>query len=556
MLKRLALRRFVFIQETETEFSDGFCALTGETGAGKSLLVDALSLLAGARPTAGMNPPGKDGFEIEAVFDVSDCPAASDFLAQNELCTDEQEMIARRVGGEKKSKAFINGRQTPLSVLAEAVSLTADICGQNAHYSLRKPSAQRAFVDEFGGSEDAAAQTAQAHREWSAAHATLQSAREDAGSAKLRTEQLQEEIAELESAGFSEQKWQEQNRLLTRLSHVQDLAEGGATALQDLEQGAAKLSEARRRLRDLSKLDSELAAPAQCAEEAETAANEAAHALSRLAENLHTEPAAQQEAEAFVAEAHRLARKYQLPDPANLSRLLAEKQSELASLTSQTDIAALEKTEKKLHASFIAACGVLSKKRSVAGKDLQKKTNSLLSKLAMPDARLHVNLEKLDSPGAHGAERVELEISTRKDAPPGALADVASGGELSRLGLALQIAAGGRRAKPVIVFDEVDAGVGGAAASEVGRLLQTLGQTRQVLCVTHLAQVAAHADSHWRVLAQTQNGSRAAKVEKLSLPGRIEEIARIVGGAKINDAARANAEDLLEQSRRKQEKKQ
>ena len=510
MLKRLALRRFVFIREAAVELGGGFCAFTGETGAGKSLLVDALSLLAGGRPVAGMAMPGAESFEVEAVFEL---PGAAEFLRGNDLESEdgaEGEMLVRRVFGGRRARAYINGRQVSSAVLAEAVSNAVDICGQHDYYSLRKPAAQRAFIDGCGGAAEAAA-VRESHRRWAAADLELRRAQESAAAAKLRRESLREEIAELRGVNFSAAAWESQNSILTRLANAEDLAAGGGEAMHILEENVlAGLSRARRRLSELSRLDQKIAAPLQCMEESAAAAEEAARALAKFAEELRPDPEARAAAESFVAESHRLARKYQLPDPALLESCITEKESELAALEAQTDIAALEKTAAKLGEEFYTACAALTQKRRAAAAALEKKTGAILRKLAMPEAKLRVLLSPLEPPDARGAEHVELRIATRKDAAPGALSDVASGGELSRLGLALQLAGGG--AKPVAVFDEVDAGIGGAAASAAGGFLQTLGESRQVLCVTHLAQVAAHADIHWRVRAVEKEGARRRKL--------------------------------------------
>ena len=547
MLKRIALRRFVFIREAVVEFGRGFCAFTGETGAGKSLLVEALSLLAGARPVSGMLMPGAENFEIEAVFAADG--AAADFLRENDLEGEDGEMLARGVFGGPRTRAYINGRRVPSSVLADAVSLAVDICGQHEYYSLRKPAAQRAFIDGCGGAAEAAA-VRESHRQWTAAAEQLRRARESAEDARLRRESLAEEIAELNGINFSAAAWESENLLLTRLSNAEDLAAGGGEALRILEDTILSgLSRARRRLSELSRLDEKIAAPLQCIDESAAAAEEAARTLSRYADELRSDPEALAKAENFVAEAHRMARKYRLLDPALLESFISEKEKEYAALESSADAASLEKTESKLRAEFAAKCKLLTQKRRAAKNMLEKKTGAILQKLSMPEAKLHVALSPLDSPGAHGAERTELLVSTRKDAPPGALAEVASGGELSRLGLALQLAGGGT--KPVAVFDEVDAGIGGAAASAAGGFLRALGESRQVLCVTHLAQVAAHADLHWRVRAVKQNGARAAEIKQLSDEERTEELARIVGGAAPGNAARANAAELLRQARKK-----
>lgn len=547
MLKRLVLRRFVFIREIAVELGGGFCAFTGETGAGKSLLVDALSLLAGGRAAPGMQMPGAESFEVEAVFEHA---GAAAFLRENDLEMEDggEEMAVRRVFGGR-TRAYINGRQVSSAVLAEAVSNAVDICGQHEYYSLRKPAAQRAFLDGCGAAEESAA-VRELYRRWAAAKAELQRAQETAAAAKLRRDSLREEIAELRAANFSAAAWETQNRVLTRLANAEDLAEGGGEALHILEEHIlGGLARARRRLSELARLDEKLAAPLQCMEESAAAAEEAARALGRFAEELRPDPESRAAAENFVAEAHRLARKYQTADPALLEECLAGKEQELAGLEKQTDIKTLQQNAANLQKEFSAACAVLTKKRRAAAAMLEKKTGAILQKLSMPEAKFRVALLPLENPDGRGAEQVELQIATRKDAPPGALADVASGGELSRLGLALQLAGGG--AKPVAVFDEVDAGIGGAAASAAGGFLQTLGQSRQVLCVTHLAQVAAHADLHWRVRAVKENGARAAEIKQLSETERIEELARIVGGAAPGKAARANAAELLRQAQNK-----
>ena len=545
MLRHLTMRRFVFIREATVDFGDGFCVLTGETGAGKSLLADALALLGGARPAPGMIMPGAEDFELEAVFDVSECPPAALFLTENELHGDENDMLVRRIVDGKRSRAFINGRQVPLSLLSDAMSGVAEICGQHNHYSLRKPAAQQAFLDSCGCVKEASLVRA-AHTKWSAADTDLRLAREQMEEGKLRRAALTEELIELEAVGFTEERWEEQNRLFSRLSNMQNLADGCAEAITALEDSATSgLSTAVRRLSELSRIDDKLAAPLQCAEEAAAAVNEAARTLGRYTDELGGEPQQLSDAENFIAESHRLARKYRLPSPSSLGECITEKKTEAERLDAQADIAGLEKTELELRKKFTAACKSLTQKRKTASASLEKNTTSLLRRLSMPQARLQVKITPSESPGAHGAERVELQITTRKDTQPGTIADVASGGELSRLGLALQLAAD-ERGKPVMVFDEVDTGIGGAAASVVGELLQTLGKSRQVLCVTHLAQVAAHADFH---LCASKDGDSI--IREINGDARVEELARIVGGAKINDAARANAADLLTQAKRK-----
>lgn len=544
MLKRLALRRFVFIEEAEAEFEGGFCALTGETGAGKSLLVDALALLAGARPVPGMVKAGADDFEIEAAFSIAGNDALRAFLRDLALDGNEDEMIVRRIAGARKL-AFINGRRFPQSALSEAMSAAVEICGQHNHYSLRKPAAQRAFLDSFGGAEEEARTVRREHQRWVAAESALKEAESDAESAARRRAELEAQVAELQTLGFSVEKWEQDNLDLTRLANIDDIAAACSDSLRLLEDKAGEgLSGARRLLKEAMKSDPGLAEAAKCIDQAEAAAGEAVRVLSLHSAGVTADPERRAAAENFIAAAHHLARKHRLPDPGKIGEFLEEKESELAALDAGGGLEALRKEEENARAAFGAACATLTKKRKSAAKRLEKEVSAMLRQLAMPDATFEARLEKLAEAGAGGAERADFHVSARKDVPPGPLANTASGGELSRLGLALQIAAGGGRAAPVFVFDEVDSGVGGATAAIVGALLQRLGESRQVLCVTHLAQVAAHADSHWKVGGD-------AHVQKLSDQARIDEIARIVGGEVVGDAARANAADLLKQSQRK-----
>ncbi|MDM5147790.1 DNA repair protein RecN [Candidatus Persebacteraceae bacterium Df01] len=549
MLLRLALRRFVVIEEVQIDFATGFCVLTGETGAGKSLLVDALALLAGGRMTGSRIMPGADAAEVEAVFDVVECPTLVQWLEDNALPADE-EFVVRRVLSAQKSRAFINGRQVPLTVAADAVSQLVDICGQHAHYSLRKAAAHRELLDSCAHADDEIASVQQAHRLWSSANETLSAAQKSAADIQRQQAVLEEEIAELDALHFSLERWELESAQLTRLEHVADLAVGCAQAQQALEgdDGAEHgLVQAQRALESLRRLDDALSEPLECLEQALVASNEAVRALSAYADQLQPDPAAQEAADTFIAAAHRLARKYQLAAPTQLEELLNAKKAQAAQ-GAAADIEVLTAKEQRTRKGLLAASRRLSGKRKRAAEKLEESVSIMLPQLAMPEARLTVQLTSLDFPDVHGGERVELLINTRKNAVPAPIAEVASGGELSRLGLALQIAAGRERPRPIAVFDEVDGGIGGATAAVVGKMLQTLGESRQVLCVTHLAQVAACAAHHWRVRTVDIRGIRGVEIQKLSTGEREEELARIVGGAVITDEARANAADLLRQA--------
>ena len=553
MLSNLVLRRFVFIEQVEVAFEQGFCALTGETGAGKSLLVDALSLLAGARPTSGMVMPGAKNFEIEASFDVSDMPAAREFLQANDLDDEEGKMIARRIGGGA-SRSYINGRQVPLALLAEAMSLAVEICGQHEHYSLRQKNMQRDFFDNYAGAQELAAHTRHTYQEWMASAKNLEQAQESLAAMEAMQEQLQQETAELEALDFSLSKWEEYNQTLTRLSNMEDLAAGSAETLDMLtRQIAPLLSQSYRRLSALSRVDDSVKVSLKCIEESSVAADEAARSLQRYADDLQPNPMRREQVEYFVAEAHRLTRQYRIAEPSLLENLLKEKRQKLNQIQNQNNIQRLKEEEHKKRALFNKATVALTEQRRQAAKILDKNMKDLLTRLAMPAMRFKVSLETLPSAGAYGAESVEFLIRAEQNAAWGKFATVASGGELSRLGLALQIVGGiqGARAPKTAVFDEVDSGISGATSTVVGALLQQLGAARQILCVTHLAQVAAHADWHWQVSTTNNDGKKQINIQPLSPSQRVEALAGIVGGVVISDGARANAADLLKQSQRK-----
>ena len=530
MLARLALRDFAAAREVEVELEEGFCVLTGETGAGKSLMVDALALLAGGRAGGSIIRGGAAAAEVEAAF----------------VFDNGEELIARRViaRDNKKSRAFIDGRQAPLQMLAERVSNAAEICGQHAHYSLLKLPAQRQLLDGYADAVLDVANVGVLYRKWRAAAEHLTKAQTEAEQQTTRREQLQQECAELHALDFSVDKWRDANIRLSRLENAADLATGCAEALTALEGeggGEEKLAAALRIVKALSRRDNQLNDAAEQSESALQSLQESARALRLYAQDITADPNALFECEQFVAESHKLARKYKLADAEQLAECLREKELALKKLTQAADIGAAKKTEQQRRKELNSACAKLGNKRQKTAHKLEDGLAALLPKLAMPEAKMKVQLTPLSQPSATGGERVAFLILTHAKGEWGGIGRIASGGELSRLGLALQIAGGGFRVVPTVIFDEVDAGIGGAAAAVVGKLLRKLGRTRQVLCVTHLAQVAAGADNHWRV---KMTEDRNVQVRLLNEQERIEELARMSGGETISDSARAHAAEL------------
>ena len=557
MLLRLALRDFVLIDEAEIEFDGGFCAFTGETGAGKSLLVGALSLLAGGRAPAGLIKSGGKAAEIEAFFDLTDLPLMSAWLKEHNLDSDDKMLVRRIICGDaRKSRAFINGRQVPLSQMAEGVSGIIEICGQHAHYSLLKLAAHRELLDSCAAAENEVAAVSSRYDEWRHCRKTLEEVEKNAEGLAAKRDALRADCEELAALRFSADKWEEYNARLTRLANISDLAESCTAALLLLEgeDGVSeKMAQANRRLTTVVRHDEQLAQLNRALDEALQLTNETARDLYSFTEKLRPDPTAENEAETFISEAHRLARKHLIADPEKLGDCWRDKQDALSALEKETDIKICQTAEASARKALNEAAAKLSAKRHPAAKTLAKEILSLLCNLSMPQTQLAFVLSPLETPGAHGGEDIALKFSTQENTPLKNIAEIASGGELSRLGLAVQIAAGRFRPRPVVIFDEVDSGIGGATASVVGRLLQQLADTRQVLCVTHLAQVAAHADTHWRVKSVLKGKTRQASVERLNNEARVEEIARMTGGVKVGgQAALAHAAALRDESKRPQ----
>ncbi len=562
MLAALAVRDFVLIEEASLSFSGGFGALTGETGAGKSVLVDAISLLRGERVAGKVIRPGASAAEVEAQFDLGNLPRIRQWLESNALDSGD-DLIVRRIISQdnRRSRAFINGRASTASMLAECVAPIIDICGQHENYSLIRPANQKKFLDEFAGASVLADSVRAKFNEWKEAKQNLQTAMEKSTENSLLRAQLDEEIAELDSLGFALEKWTAFNAQLTRLQNAADIMDGCNHALASLENDGgilSRLAEMQKSLNELSRLDSSLINAKKSLAESQAALDEVRREISHAAESLESDPQNLAAAESFIAESHRLARKYRLADASHLGELRDEKIASRDAIAKAENIAELKKREKKTEENYAAAAAELSRRRAAASRELNSSATKLLRRLAMPDAKFEVRLSPLAEPSAGGRENVLFMISTRARVAPGPLKEVASGGELSRVGLALFIAASsGKSGKKsanemessAVIFDEIDSGVGGGVASTVGAMLKELGLRRQVLCVTHLAQVAACADSQFRVAPSQGRDGRTALVTLLSDSEREEEIARMLGGARITKTTRAHAAEMLRESR-------
>jgi DNA repair protein RecN (Recombination protein N) len=549
MLERLFIRDFILVERLELEFSPGFGALTGETGAGKSILVDALGLLLGGRADASVVRAGCDRAELSAEFVYVSGGAVPDWLREQDFESDEGVVIMRRViDGGGRSRAYINGAPASVAQLRELGALLVDIHGQHAHQALMRESAQRALFDQHAGVQALVARVGRLYRDWQQCEQALARALQDGESAARERERLQWQVEELRALAFEPQAWLALQQDHGRLAHATQLLEGSAEAMALMEEGDdaldARLAHLSSLLGRLEAFDPTLAECRNLVDSAATQVDEAARALRAYAGRLDADPQALARADERMAEVVACARKYRV-EPEALPALLADSLVRLEQMEAASDPAALTAARDKARAACIDAARELSAARVPAAKALSESVTAAMSELAMAGGRFSVLLKPLDEPVATGLEEIEFQVAANPGQALAPLSRVASGGELSRIGLAIQVIASARSGTPTLVFDEVDVGIGGRVAEVVGRQLARLGEARQVLCVTHLPQVAARARWQWSIAKRNEDGRTVSTVTLLDEAGRVDEIARMLGGEVITETTRAHAKEML-----------
>ena len=546
MLLSLRLRDFVIVDSADIDLGAGFTALTGETGAGKSILLDALGLALGARGDAGVVREGQPRADISARFRSSAMLDA--WLAERDLEGDPGEVLLRRiVEADGRSRALINGHPATIALLRELGEQLVDIHGQHAAQSLLRAGAQRGLLDAFGSLHAQVTATMEAFERWQAVERELAAARAGGREQALERERLQWQVNELIPLGLAEGEWETLNAEQKRLSHAASLMADTLGAAELLADGdaplASQLDTLIARLQPLLALDDRLREPLDLLESARIQIDEAASSLAAYARRVDLDPARLEELESRIGAAFAAARKLRLA-PESLARELATMQARLAELERAQDLDALEHRSAEARAQFDKAATLLSAERRKVARKLADGVSKLLAELGMGGTRLEIALDACP-PNPSGVDAIEFRIAGHASGTARPLARVASGGELSRIGLAIAVLAAQSTPTPTLIFDEADAGVGGAVAEVIGNLMRKLGASRQVLCVTHLPQVAARSHQQLKVSREHHAQGVLSRVQSLGRAERIEEIARMLGGVEITATTRKHAREML-----------
>ena len=549
MLRSLAIRDFVIVERMELEFDSGFTVLTGETGAGKSILIDALALVLGARADAVIVRQGAERTEVSAEFDITALKPAIKYLQKQELTDEGGTCLVRRVvDASGRSRAFNNGTAVTAMQLRELGVCLVDIHGQHQHQSLARAPAQRELVDAYGKLEAQAEKVVITHRDWRDKGQRRRAFESNAAAYVAERERLEWQVNDLAQLDFKAEEWPELTAEHSRLAHAASLIEAAQFGMDTLSEGdgasLARINGVIARLKNLLDYDAKLKDVLDVLEPAQVQLQEAVYSLRHYQQKLDLDPKRLRDAEQRLDAIHSAARKYRV-EPEQLPGMLATARARLDELSLAGDADALRKLEDAARDACVSEAKKLSAGRRKAAKQLAEKVTAAMQTLAMTGGLFEVALNALEEPAAQGLESVEFLVSAHKGMTPLPLGKVASGGELSRISLAIQTITSQIAQAPTLIFDEVDAGIGGRVAEIVGKLLKDLGKKHQVMCITHLPQVAACGDQQWQVAKRAANGKVASEVTVLGKTQRVEEIARMLGGVKITDTTRKHAAEML-----------
>ena len=548
MLLALSLRDFVIVDKLNLDFDNGFTVLTGETGAGKSITLDALGLLLGDKADFSQIRHGAPEAQLSALFDLSDLPQLQAQLREQGLLeADESELAIRRIIDAKgKSRNFINNQAATLSQLKHIGEQLIDIHGQNAHHSLNQEAAQRKLLDAFAGAQPLAEQVHRAWQEWQEAVSALHEAQTQAESLQIERERLEWQHNELSRLNPAPEEWENLSQSHDSLAHAAEILQAAeeTAELIDGDNGLQRrLYQCQKTLEQLSNIQPRFAESLELLASIEAELGEISANMRDVASDVEIRPEELAAQEARMAELMGMARKYRI-EPESLPAKLAETAAALQQLEAAADIAALEEAAAERQARYQTVAEQLSAERAHAAQTLGSETTLKMQELSMAGADFHIALLP-GEPGAHGLEHIQYQVAANRGNPLRPLHKVASGGELARISLALQVVTSQYAPVPTLVFDEVDTGIGGGVAETVGKALRALGQRHQVLAVTHLPQVAACGEHHWQVKKHLADDKTISEIQVLDQAGRINEIARMLGGETITETTRSHAAELL-----------
>ncbi len=544
-LKRIALRDFVIVEALELDLHAGFTVLTGETGAGKSILIDALQLLLGGRADTGVIREGSERTDMAAEFDA---PAAlAPWLEEAGIPGDDSLLLRRTIDLQGRSRAWINGVPATATQMRAVGGQLLDIHGQHAWQSLTRQESVRGLLDAYAGVQ--AAPLAGLWTTWRDARKALAHARSAQDTLQQERERLQWQIGEVGKLAPGEDEWDELNAQHTRLSNAQallDSAQGALAALEDEDGGALpRLAQAQHLLQDYEQMDEAFRSMNEVLTSCLAQAGDVVHSLQSYLRHTELDPERLQELDARLSQWMSLARRYKRT-PAELPALLQGWTAELQQLDTAADLAALEAAEQAAASAYAKAARTLSQRRAKAAPKLAQAITQAMQGLGMTGGRFEVAVEPAAEPGPHGTDAIGFLVSSHPGMTPKPIGKVASGGELSRISLAISVTTSELGEAPTLIFDEVDSGVGGAVAETVGRLMQQLGRDRQVLAVTHLPQVAACADHHLVVAKHKRAGGTTSSVQPAADEARVKELARMLGGERLSATTLAHAREMLD----------
>ena len=555
MLKHLHIRNFALVESLELDFDTGMSVLSGETGAGKSILLGALGLALGDRADSGVVRHGEERAEISATYHIQDLPEVRAWLAERELEMDDECILRRTVAADGRSRAYINGQPAPVQSLRELGEQLVDIHGQHAHQSLLKREVQRQLLDSFAGHTGLARETASTCRQWHRLHEEYERLSRAGAERDARLELLRYQVQELDALTLGPNELAELDEEHARLANASRLLEGAQGAVTLLYEGddqniTAMLERTLSDLQELQGFDSSLTPACELLEGAAIQAREAATELRRYVERLELDPERLAWVEQRLADIHGLARKHRVA-PDALAELQQQLQQELDELDQAgSRLEGMQGEIDKALAHYRELAGKLSKGRDKAAKKLAELVSANMQELGMGGGRFDIALLPLEgSPSPHGLESIELQVSANPGQPLRPLNKVASGGELSRISLAIQVITAGQEGIPTLIFDEVDVGVGGGVAEMVGRQLRALGENRQVLCVTHQPQVAAQGHHHFQISKNSQGKATRTEVAAIDGEERVAEVARMSGGINVTEQTLEHARELISQAR-------